>query len=105
MRRARTRFSTAWSKRIVFVGTKGTLELDRPFRPDGPAGVRLEAHREVRTFELAGDDCFRREIEHFTAVVRGEASPAITLRDSARWIAVAQQVERQCAAGWHASRR
>ncbi len=87
--------STAWAKRFVFVGTKGTLELDRPFRPDGPAGVRLEAHREVRAFEVPGDDCFRREIEHFAAVVRGQAHPAITLADSARWITVAEEVQRQ----------
>jgi predicted dehydrogenase len=96
-------FSTAWAKRFVFAGTKGTLELDRPFRPDGPAGIRIEAHREIRTLEIPGDDCFRREIEHVAAVVRGQTTAAITLQDSARWIAVAEEVQRQLGHAKHVS--
>jgi predicted dehydrogenase len=92
-------FSTARAKRFVFVGTKGTLELDRPFRPNGPAGIRIEAHRGIRTLEVPGDDCFRREIEHFAAVVRGRATAAIMLQDSARWIAIAEEIQRQLGYG------
>jgi len=88
-------FSTAWAKRFVFVGTKGTLELDRPFRPDGPAGIRIQAHRQIRTLEVPGDNCFRREIEHFGDVILGSASPAIPLTDSARWLRVAEAVDQQ----------
>jgi hypothetical protein len=49
----------------------------------------------TEVLSLPTDDCFRREIEHFGAVVRGAAEPAIPLDDSARWLAVAETVDAQ----------
>lgn len=37
----------------------------------------------------------RREIEHFGDVVLGSAAPAVPLADSARWIAVAEEIDQQ----------
>jgi hypothetical protein len=85
------------------IGWGGTLELDRRFRPGGPASVRLEAHRQTRTLEIPGDDCFHREIEHLAAAIRGQTPANITLDDSARWITVTEEIERR-ASGWMAAR-
>jgi hypothetical protein len=38
------------------------------------------------------------DIEHFVAAIRRQASAAITLLDSARWIVVAEAIERQTSA-------
>jgi hypothetical protein len=49
----------------------------------------------TEVLSLPTDDCFRREIEHFGAVIRGAAESAIPLEDSARWVAVAEIVDAQ----------
>ncbi len=88
-------FDAAISQELTIVGEGGVLDLKAPFRATGAAAATVDAGGETRVVELPTDDCFRREIEHVGHVVRGEASPAILLSDSARWIAVAEQVERQ----------
>jgi D-xylose 1-dehydrogenase (NADP+, D-xylono-1,5-lactone-forming) len=88
-------FAGPLSQRLSLVGQLGTLELDAPFRSDGPAGAWLDTGDGARWIEFPGDDCFRREIEHFGDVVLGAASPAVPLGDSARWLRVAQVVDRQ----------
>jgi predicted dehydrogenase len=80
-------------QRLTLVGEHGALELDGPFRAAGPATGRLEVDGRVEVLSLPSDDCFRREIEHFGAVVRGTAEPAVPLDDSARWLAVAETVD------------
>jgi hypothetical protein len=48
---------------------------------------------------LPTDDCFRLEIEHFGQVILGQATPAVPLEDSARWIRVAEQVANHVISG------
>jgi xylose dehydrogenase (NAD/NADP) len=97
---------TAWcsfagplSQRLTLVGEHGTLELDSPFRAAGPAAARVEVDGEVRAIQLPTDDCFRLEIEHFGQVILGQATPAVPLEDSARWIGVAEQVANHVTGG------
>ena len=56
---------------------------------------RCDSGDGAQRIEFPGDDCFRREIEHFGDVVLGAAAPAVPLGDSARWLRVAEVVERQ----------
>jgi xylose dehydrogenase (NAD/NADP) len=86
-------FSATWSKRFLVVGTTGSLELERPFQPDGAGCAWIERRRERRKVELPGADCFLREIDHFTAAANGKVPLAITLEDSARWIGPAEAIE------------
>jgi D-xylose 1-dehydrogenase (NADP+, D-xylono-1,5-lactone-forming) len=102
MRFASSVLATAWwsfagplSQRLTLIGERGTLDLGSPFRASGPAAARLEVNGEARRVELPTDDCFRREIEHFGEVIRGETPPAVPLAESARWIRVAEEVDRQ----------
>jgi D-xylose 1-dehydrogenase (NADP+, D-xylono-1,5-lactone-forming) len=88
-------FAGPLGQRLTLVGEHGTIELDSPFRATGPAAGRLEVDGHVEVLNLPTDDCFRREIEHFGAVIRGLAKPAVTLGDSARWLAVAEAVDAQ----------
>jgi predicted dehydrogenase len=88
-------FDAAMAQRLTIVGEGGVLDLETPFRATGAAAATVNTGGETRVVELPTDDCFRREIEHVGHVVRGEASLAIPLSDSARWIAVAEQVEHQ----------
>jgi D-xylose 1-dehydrogenase (NADP+, D-xylono-1,5-lactone-forming) len=88
-------FAGPLSQRLSLVGELGTLDLDAPFRSEGPAGAWLDTGDGMRRIELPPDDCFRREIEHFGDVILGSASPAVPLSDSARWIRVAEVVDRQ----------
>ena len=88
-------FGGPLGQRLTLVGEHGTLELASPFRATGPATGRLEVDGRTEVLSLPNDDCFRREIEHFGAVVRGTAEPAIPLSDSARWLAVAETVDAQ----------
>ena len=88
-------FAGPLGQRLTLVGEHGTIELDSPFRATGPAAGRLEVDGHVEVLNLPTDDCFRREIEHFGAVIRGLAKPAVTLGDSTRWLAVAEAVDAQ----------
>jgi D-xylose 1-dehydrogenase (NADP+, D-xylono-1,5-lactone-forming) len=88
-------FAGPLSQRLSLVGERGTLDLDSPFRADGPAGAWLDTGSGVRWIELPTDNCFRREIEHFGDVILGSASPAVPLADSARWLRVAEAVDQQ----------
>jgi D-xylose 1-dehydrogenase (NADP+, D-xylono-1,5-lactone-forming) len=88
-------FDGPLSQRLSLVGELGTLDLDLPFRSDGPSGAWIDAGDGARRVEFPGDDCFRREIEHFGDVVLGSAAPAVPLGDSARWIVVAEEIDRQ----------
>jgi predicted dehydrogenase len=88
-------FDGPLGQRLTLVGEHGTLELDSPFRATGPATGRLEVDGHVEVLSLPSDDCFRREIEHFGAVVRGTAEPTVPLDNSARWLAVAENVDAQ----------
>jgi D-xylose 1-dehydrogenase (NADP+, D-xylono-1,5-lactone-forming) len=88
-------FAGPLDQRLTLIGEHGTLELDSPFRATGPATGHLEVDGRPEVLSLPSDDCFRREIEHFGAVVRGTARPAIPLSDSARWLAVAEKVDAQ----------
>lgn len=90
---------TAWwsfdafrHQRLTVAGERGTLDLFHPFweRP-GPAG-RLQTPAGVRELTLPRADCFRREIEHFGAVVRGELAPEVSLADSRAWLSLAERV-------------
>jgi D-xylose 1-dehydrogenase (NADP+, D-xylono-1,5-lactone-forming) len=88
-------FTAGWSKRLTLIGERGALELDQPFRPDGPATARLELGRDIHTVRLPSDDCFRREIEHVGDVVHHATTIAVPLSGSARWLRVAEEVQRQ----------
>jgi xylose dehydrogenase (NAD/NADP) len=88
-------FTAGWSKRLTLIGERGALELDQPFRPDGPATARLELGRDIRTIRLPTDDCFRREIEHLGDVVNHATTIAVPLSGSARWLRVAEEIQRQ----------
>ncbi len=87
-------FTAAWSKRLTLIGECGALELDQPFRPDGPATARLEVGKDIRAIRLPTDDCFRREIEHLGEVVNQGTTIAIPLSGSARWLRVADEIQR-----------
>jgi xylose dehydrogenase (NAD/NADP) len=88
-------FTAGWSKRLTLIGEHGAVELDQPFRPDGPATARLELGRDIRTIKLPSDDCFRREIEHLGDVVNHATTIAVSLSGSARWLRVAEEIRRQ----------
>jgi D-xylose 1-dehydrogenase (NADP+, D-xylono-1,5-lactone-forming) len=88
-------FTAAWSKRLTLIGEHGALELDQPFRPDGPATARLEIGTDIRAVRLPPDDCFRREIEHLSDVVKQGTPIAVPLSGSARWLRVAEEIRRQ----------
>jgi xylose dehydrogenase (NAD/NADP) len=88
-------FTAGWSKRLTLIGERGALELDQPFRPDGPATARLELGRDIRAVRLPTDDCFRREIEHLGDVVNQATAIAVPLSGSARWLRVAEEIRRQ----------
>jgi len=88
-------FAGPLSQRLFLVGERGTLDLDSPFRADGPAAAWLDTGGGMRRVELPTDNCFRREIEHFGDVILGSASPAVPLADSARWLRVAEAVDLQ----------
>jgi D-xylose 1-dehydrogenase (NADP+, D-xylono-1,5-lactone-forming) len=88
-------FDGPLSQRLSLVGELGTLDLDFPFRSDGPSGAWLDTGESPERVEFPGDDCFRREIEHFGEVVLDSAAPAVPLADSARWIAAAEEIDRQ----------
>ena len=88
-------FTAAWSKRLTLIGKHGALELDHPFRPDGPATARLEIGRDIRAVRLPTDDCFRREIEHLSDVAKQGTTIAVPLSGSARWLRVAEEIRRQ----------
>jgi D-xylose 1-dehydrogenase (NADP+, D-xylono-1,5-lactone-forming) len=88
-------FTAAWSKRLTLIGEHGALELDHPFRPDGPATARLEIGRDIRAVRLPTDDCFRREIEHLSDAVTQGTPIAVPLSGSARWLRVAEEIRRQ----------
>jgi predicted dehydrogenase len=88
-------FAGPLSQRLTLIGEQGTLDLASPYRATGPAAARLDIDGEARSVELPTDDCFRREIEHFGEVIRGEASPVMPLSESVRWIRLAEEVDRQ----------
>jgi predicted dehydrogenase len=88
-------FAGPLSQRLSLVGERGTLELDSPFRADGPAAAWLDSGGGMRRVELPTDNCFRREIEHFGDVILGSTAPAVPLADSARWLRVAEAVDQQ----------
>ena len=76
-------FDTFDRQYLQIAGTKGTLTLALPFRPDlGRATLTVETkdYKEVKTFEPF--NMYVREVEHFAdCVVHGE-SPRHSLEDS-----------------------
>jgi D-xylose 1-dehydrogenase (NADP+, D-xylono-1,5-lactone-forming) len=85
-------FAAVRSQRFTLVGERGVLDLFHPFWERGDAAGRLQVGADVRELTVPVENCFRREIEHFGAVVRGESPPALTLDDTRRWLAVAERI-------------
>jgi predicted dehydrogenase len=82
------------SRRCRVIGAEGVAELDIgagsvKILRDG-LDERVDAEPEER------DAAFRRQLEHFVSVVRGEADPMVTLNDGVRAIAVADAVVQAC---------
>jgi D-xylose 1-dehydrogenase (NADP+, D-xylono-1,5-lactone-forming) len=68
-------------------GAHGHVVLPAAWRIEGPTTVTLSrslgwARFEQQRFELDTADPYRRQLEHFAAVVRGSATPVPTLADS-----------------------
>lgn len=86
-------FSGPEWQRVTFVGERGTVTLHDPFRPDGRTTMVLEVDGVTMPIIVAGNDCFRAEIEHFGDVVLLGEEPSVSLAGSERWISLAEKVE------------
>ena len=88
-------FSGPQWQRAVLVGERGTLTLYDPFRPNGRCTAVLEVDGVVTPVSVGGDDCFRREIEHFGEVASGAVTSSVPLAGSCSWIDVAETIDAQ----------
>ncbi len=80
-------------------GTEGALELPalRLWRHQGPKSwfTPLLPHDEIG----ADADPLPIQIDHFAAVIRGQAAPLVTVRDAARAVAVVDAIHRAAVSG------
>lgn len=80
-------------RRYRAIGTEGTLTWSSE-----EGSVHLEKIGEARVISvtpLARDDLFLRQMEHFLAVMRGEASPLCSLEDGVRTLSVVLDARRK----------
>jgi len=80
-------------------GTEGALELPglRLWRHDGPRGWFTPLRAE--TLSAPSTDPLVVQIDHFAAVIRGQAAPLVTVTDAARSVAVVEAIQRAAATG------
>jgi D-xylose 1-dehydrogenase (NADP+, D-xylono-1,5-lactone-forming) len=88
-------FAAPRQQRLELLGSDGRLELDGPFMGIGSAEIRLVVGDEPRAWTPPPSDQFQREVEHFGRVVRGQEPLAYPLAESKRWIALAEEIQRQ----------
>ncbi|MFL6145116.1 MAG: Gfo/Idh/MocA family protein [Labedaea sp.] len=81
-------------QRATLVGDRGIVTLYDPFRPGDRTTTMVEVAGSKTPVIAVGDDCFRREIEHFGDVVRGRTTSAVPLTESERWIRLAERIDR-----------
>jgi len=79
---------------LTITGTEASLELPglRLWRPDGPASWHTPMTCE--TLPVTDADPLGRQIDHFAAVIRGEAAPLVRAADAARSLAVVEALLR-----------
>jgi D-xylose 1-dehydrogenase (NADP+, D-xylono-1,5-lactone-forming) len=85
-------FTAARAQRFTLVGDRGELDLYHPFWERGPARLRSSTGTRSSEWCVPEVNCFRREIEHFGAVARGEAAPAMDLDDTRLWLRQAERI-------------
>lgn len=86
-------FETPERQRIEVVGTEGSLTMERTFTPglEDTALTIVDRSGATETVECGGGDPYLGMVEHVSAVLRGEASPARTAADA---IEVATLIDR-----------
>ena len=86
-------FAAPSQQRLELLGSRGRLEVDRPFL--GTGEIRLVVGERVRAWTPPPSNQYQLEIEHVGRVIRGEEPLAYPLAETRRWIAVAEEVRRQ----------
>ena len=83
------------------VGTRGSLSVPtmRLKRYADPAKRSWWRPMEHRTLDLVREDPLALQMEHFGAVVRGEAGPLCTIRDGAMNVRVVEAVQKSASSG------
>ncbi|TDD20252.1 Gfo/Idh/MocA family oxidoreductase [Nonomuraea diastatica] len=85
-------FTGTFAERLLLVGTAGVLDLELPFLASGAGTIRLATEHGDRTWTPAAGNQFRTQVDHFSAVVRGDADLRIPLSETLRWVTVAENL-------------
>jgi predicted dehydrogenase len=69
-------------EQLVIVGSRGRIEVDRPFVPGwAPTSVRLTREEGTIVFEAGGANHFLHQVEHFARLVQEPAVPSAPAED------------------------
>jgi D-xylose 1-dehydrogenase (NADP+, D-xylono-1,5-lactone-forming) len=80
---------SAAEQSLVVVGTKGRIEVTRPFIPDWNAtDVAITVNGTRRVVDIAGANHFLHQVEHFAALVQDPTLPLDPAEDGAANVAV-----------------
>jgi xylose dehydrogenase (NAD/NADP) len=75
-------FHTPYRTWLEVVGTKGSLHLDHPFKPEGNGWIRLNYGERAETIEVMGGSLYQGEIEDMENAVLDAKPQRVPLEDS-----------------------
>jgi len=86
---------------LVVVGTRGRIEVERPFVPEqSPATVRLELDGQPsRGLKAPGANHYVLQVEHFASLVRDRARPAFPAEDGVENVIACEAIAASIASG------
>jgi predicted dehydrogenase len=84
---------------MELVGSKGSLRIQHPFRPEPDQPLRLSLDGHTEEIKVPGEDRFLLEIEDLCAVVRTGRPPRMSLADSRANVAALLAFQRSAQEG------
>ena len=80
-------FAQPFRTSLEIVGSKGSIQVPRPFKPDTLETVVIQRADSAESHEVSSPLLYVSEIEDFARVVGGEMTPRVTLEDSRATVA------------------
>jgi predicted dehydrogenase len=84
---------------MEIIGSKGTLSMSHPFKPDLHPELSLRLETESRVFTLEGQKLFQGEVENIADAILNAAPPRVSLRESRGNIAAIEALLRSAREG------
>jgi predicted dehydrogenase len=75
-------FRAPFRAHIELVGSRGRIEVPRPFKPGLDESIALHQGDAVQTIRVAGQELYLGEVEDLADAVLNGAAPRVSLKDS-----------------------